>query len=206
MSELTPAILRRPIRTAALCLVAAALTACGAKGPPPAFYLLDSAAPTQLPGFERGITVGIGPIEAAPYLDRNQIVTRSSGTQLELSEQHQWAEPLRAGFGRVLLVNVGLELDSNRVFALPLRKRRPLDFQVPIEILRFDGVLDGEAVLGARWTLMSGDGDEILSTRVSVIREPVASPDYDAFVAAQSRAMAQLGREIAAAIQEQQSE
>lgn len=180
-------------------LVALLLAGC-AKAPPPTFYLLDVAAPTQLPGFEQGVTVGVGPVETARYLDRNQIVSRTEGAILELSEQHQWAEPLKAGFTRALLVNLGLELNSNRVYEMPMRRRRPLDFQIPIDVLRFDGVLGKEVVLSARWTVLSGDGKRILVSKVSRFVEPTRATGFEAFVAAQSRALAQLASEIAETI------
>ena len=179
------------------------LTAGCVKAPPPTFYLLDVTAPTHLPGLEQGITVGVGPIETARYLDRNQIVSRSDSAKLRLSEQNQWAEPLKAGFTRALLVNLGLRLDSNRIYELPMRRRRPLDFQVPMDVLRFDGVLGKEVVLSARWTLLSGDGKRTLVSKVSRIVEPANGADFDAFVAAQSLAVAQLAREIAAVIEAQ---
>jgi len=178
------------------------LTGC-AKAPPPTLYLLDTQAPAQLPGLEQGIVVGVGPIETSRYLDRNQIVTRSDTPKLEAAGRHQWAEPLKAGVSRVLLVNLGLALDSNRIYELPMRRRRPLDYQVPIDVLRFDGVLGREVILSVRWTLLSGDGDETLLSRVSRIIEPAAGLSVEAFVAAQSRALAKLAREIADGIQAQ---
>ena len=146
--------------------------------------------------------VGLGPVEVAPYLNRNQIVPRETASRLGLSEQHQWGEPLKDGFTRVLLVNLGVALDSNMVFALPLRKRRDLDFEIPVEILRFDGELGKEVVVGARWSVLEGSSQKILKTQVTVIREPVSGSSYEDFVATLSRIMAQLGQEIAAAVEQ----
>ena len=172
--------------------------------PPPDFYLLNTAAPTTMPGFAQGVSIGVGPVETASYLDRNQIISRETGTRLRLSEQSQWAEPVKAGLTRVLLVNLGIELDSNRIYALPMRQQRPLDYQVPIDVLRFDGSLgtEREVVLGARWTLLSGDGKQVVVSKVSRIQEPVNGSDVGAFVEAQSRALTQLSAEIAQAIKE----
>ena len=192
-----------PTSLFSIALLTALLAAGCAKGPPPTFYLLDVQAPTYLPGFEQGVTVGVGPIESARYLDRNQIVSRSDTAKLHLSEQNQWAEPLKAGFTRVLLINLGLELNSNRIYELPMRRRRPLDFQVPMDVLRFDGVLGKDVVLSVRWTILSGDGKRILVSKVSRIVESVEAADFDSFVAAQSRALAQLSREISTAIKTQ---
>jgi uncharacterized lipoprotein YmbA len=173
--------------------------------PPPDFYLLNTAAPTSLPGFEQGVSIGLGPVETASYLDRNQIVSRESATKLSLSEQSQWAEPVKAGLTRVLLVNIGLALDSNRIYALPMRQRRELDYQIPIDVLRFDGALVGEkkeVLLAVRWTVLDGDGKQVLVSKVSSIREPIKGADTTAFVDAQSRALAKLSTEIASAIKE----
>lgn len=187
-------------------LFAAVITVGCAPKPPPDFYLLNTAAPAMLPGFEKGLRVGLGPIEVQDYLNRNQIVSLETTTRLRLSERSVWAEPVKAGLTRVLLVNLGLALDSNRIYALPMRQRRPLDYQIPIDVLRYDGVLGAgnEVVLSARWTLLSGDGKDVLLTKVSRIQEPVAGDGVDDFVDAQSRAAAELSREIASAIQSRQ--
>lgn len=184
-----------------LALVLLTLVGAGcAKSPPPDFYLLAPGAPTQLPGFEDGVAVGVGPVELPPHLDRNQIVSRDSQVKLRLSERNQWAEPIKVGFTRVLLVTLGLELDSNRIYGLPTRRRQTLDYQIAVDVLRFDGELGKEVVLGARWTLLGGDGETVLVSKVSQVREPASAEDYEAFVAAQSRAVEQIGREMAAAI------
>jgi len=174
-----------------------------AKTPPPEIYLLDSAAPTHLPGFEKGIAIGVGPVELAPYLDRGQIISRESANKLRASEGHQWGEPLKAGFTRVLMVNLGLELDSNRIYEIPTRQRRSLDYQVAVDILRFDGTLNGKVILGARWTLLSGDGKHVLVSKVSSIEETVNAPSYESFVGAQSRAVVQLARDVADSVKKQ---
>lgn len=183
----------------------ATMTAGCAPKPPPDIYMLNVAAPTVRPGFEEGIRVGLGPIEMQAYLNRNQIVSRDTTTKLRVSEQDVWAEPLKEGLTRVLLIGLGLALDSNRIYALPMRQQRPLDYRVPIDVLRFDGTLGtgNEVVLGARWSIVSGDGREVLVTRVSRIVEPIAGNDMQAFVDAQSRAADRLAGEIASTIRAQ---
>ena len=49
-----------------------------AKTPAPDFYLLAPDVPSQTPGFEEGVAVGVGPVELPPHLDRNQIVSRAA--------------------------------------------------------------------------------------------------------------------------------
>jgi uncharacterized lipoprotein YmbA len=178
---------------------------CAPKQPPPSFYMLSVSAPTMQPGFEQGVRVGLGPVELQAYLNRNQIVSRDTTTKLRVSEQHVWAEPLKEGCTRVLLTSLGLALDSNRIYALPMRQQRPLDYRVPIDVLRFDGTLGAgnEVVLGVRWSVISGNGRDVLVTKVSRIVETIGGDDMQAFVEAQSRAVDRLAVEIASAIKAQ---
>jgi len=186
-------------------LLLTALASGCAKGPPPEFYVLNPTAPAALPGFEQGVTIGVGPVTLPPHLDRNQIVTQVDSTKLLLSEMNQWAEPMKAGVIRVLLMTVGLELDSNRIYALPLRQRRAMDYQVAVDVLRLEGILGKSAVLAARWILLSGDGKKVLSSKVSRIEEPTSGPSMNDFVQAQSRALSALGKEIGGHIKEKRS-
>ena len=192
---------RTAARLIPLVVLAAVAAGC-TKGPPPDLYLLGSAAPDGLPGFEQGVTIGVGPVVIPPHLDRNQIVTRVSPTRLGLSEQTQWAEPLKVGVTRVLLVSIGLRLDSNRIYRLPLRQRRDLDYRVAVDLLRLDSRLGEEIVLSARWTILSGDGKKVLITKVSRIQESAAGAGTEAMVEAQSRAVSRLGQEIGDLIRE----
>ena len=188
-------------RIAGLLLGIGSLWLAGcAKGPPPTFYVLHSPATMELTGVERGVAVGVGPVELAPYLDRPQIVNRDSRHRLDLSEANQWAEPLKAGIPRTIAVSLSNLLESNRIYLIPMRRRVPLDYQVTIDMARFDGQLGNDVVLGARWTLFRKDTKEVLVTKVSIIREPSESAEYEAMVAAKSRALVRLSEEIAGAI------
>jgi uncharacterized lipoprotein YmbA len=55
-------------------------------------------------------------------------------------------------------------------------------------------------LLKANWAVMTDNGMKTLSVRRTEITEGTTAPDYDAYVAAQSRALEKLSREIAAAV------
>jgi uncharacterized lipoprotein YmbA len=192
---------RSRTRLAAAFLGAALASGC-AKGPPPKFYMMQTPAATEPAGLEQGVTIGVGPVNLPAHLDRNQIVSRETGVKLDLSEREQWAEPVKDGVSRVLAVQLALTLDSNRIFVLPLRRRRALDFQVAVDVLRLDGTLGGDVILGARWSILSGDGKKLLISQVSRVEESTGVPEVAAYVEAQSRAVARLGEEIGTAIKE----
>jgi len=171
-----------------------------AKWIPPDFYVLHADTSESLVGAERGVVVGVGPIELPAHLNRSQIVTRASEYQLDLSESHQWAEPLKDNVSRVIAVNLSNMLESNRVFVVPRRQTISLDFQVSIDIGRFDGKLGESASLGARWTLYGSDTRKPLLSKVTIVNEPTEDGSYNALVAASSRTLQALSMEIAEAI------
>jgi uncharacterized lipoprotein YmbA len=134
------------------------------------------------------------------HLNRSQIVTRTSDYQLDLSESHQWAEPLKDSVSRVIAINLSNMLESNRVYVVPRRQKISLDFQVSIDIARFDGRLGEAATLGARWTLYGKDTREPLLSKVTIVYEETGDGTYNALVGASSRTLEILSREIADAI------
>ena len=182
-------------------LLAAVIAAAGcAKGPPPDFYILNAATGESFVGAQRGIVVGVGPIDLPAHLNRSQIVTRATDYQLTLSESHQWAEPLKDSVSRVLVMNLSNVLDTNRVYVLPRRQKTSFDFRVSIDIQRLDGRLGEEAVLRARWTLHGSDPRKPLLSQLTIVREKPKDGTYDALVAASSRALEVLSTDIADAI------
>jgi uncharacterized lipoprotein YmbA len=70
-----------------------------------------------------------------------------------------------------------------------------------IDVTRFDGELGKSASLITRWTVFGGRTKKVLFMQKSRINEVSGAPTYKAMVAAQSRALAQLSREIADAIE-----
>src|SRR4029453_549757 len=94
-------------RVLVLCGVALlVLSGCLGSTPPTQFYLLpprpsgDTAPPAS--AGPRDLTLAVGPVTVPPYLDRPQIVTRTSRAKLALADFDQWAGPLADTIARVL--------------------------------------------------------------------------------------------------------
>ena len=194
-------MIHRIDRIAFVVIAISVLTIAGcATTPPPTYFQLEEPANVQLSGVERGIAVGVGPLNLPAYLDRPHIVTRATEHRLELSEFNRWAEPLKDSMLRVIAVNLSNQLETTRVFALPRRRPVvPIEFKVEINVARFDGTLGGEVMLVARWILL-GKEDQLISTKVSIIREQSGGGDYDALIKAQNRTLHKLSNEIVEAI------
>ncbi len=147
------------------------------------------------------VTIGVGPVIVPSYLDRSQIVTRTSADQVELSMFHRWAEPLADGIARILAEEIGARVPSERIVMFPWRGTvaRAIQYQVVVAVVRFDGRPGGDVTLDTRWRILGRDGDELAFRRSTVV-EAAAGPGYERMVAAMARALVALGREMAAEI------
>jgi len=180
------------------------LNGCLGKSQSPRFYTLSpitedkAMAKSDTPA--RDTRIGIGPIKLADYLDQSRLVTRTGDNQLEKAEFDLWAGAFKDNLTNVLAENIGLLVPTERIYIYPWRLSEPMDYQVILDVVRFDGDLGKEAWLVARWSIVGGKDKKLLEVGRSSIREPVTGSGYDALVTAQSRALAKLSHEIAEAI------
>jgi uncharacterized lipoprotein YmbA len=147
--------------------------------------------------------IGIGPIQFAEYLDRAQIVTRGDSAQVNFSETHRWAEPLRNNFARTLAHNLSLLLKTDKVTLHPSRNWPDIDYQVLVDVWQLDANRKGHATLVANWSIRTNKGTSLLFMKKSELTttiEPAAS--YTEIAAALSKTIEMLSHEIAAVIGE----
>ena len=98
------------------------------------------------------------------------------------------------------LKNLGSLLPTAQIEVFPWRTPEPVDYQVILDVSRYDGRLGDAAWLDSRWSIVQGPERKLIKAHRSSITEPVTGPDYADLVAAQSRALGELSREIAQAI------
>jgi uncharacterized lipoprotein YmbA len=193
-------------RSLTCLLTIVSIVFCGCvRSPAPRFYALSSIQEGQDLSSGRSpvkdAVIGIGPVKLADYLDQSQIVTRTSDNQVVKAEFDRWVGPFKDNFINVLADDIGFLLSTERIYLYPWRNSVSIDYQVTVEVVRCDGRLGDAAVLVARWSIFNGPERKLLKTMRSSIREAVRGADYSDLVAAQSLALANLSREIAAAIQ-----
>jgi uncharacterized lipoprotein YmbA len=197
------AILSRSLRLV-LPLAAILLSGC-VRSPEPKFYTLTPVQDQFIgrrPNPAQNAVIGIGPVKLADYLDKSQIVTRTSDEQLVKSEFNRWAGSFKDNFINVLADNLGFLLSDQQIYLYPFRPSISIDYQITVDVIRCDGRLGDAAYLEARWSILQGQEKKLLKMNRSSIREPVKGPNYSDLVAAQSRAVAKLSREIATALQQ----
>ncbi len=171
---------------------------------PSKFYVLSpleaSFPKTPTDGSKTGLALGIGPIDLPPYLNRPQIIIRATRNELDLSEFHKWAEPLQDSIPRVLGENLSILLSTDRLAFFPWKGSRSIDYQVVVEILRFEATTNGQATLEARWQIREGNHRTVLVIKKSQVRSAAGDAGYEAIVSSLSDNLARLSRNIAKTI------
>jgi uncharacterized lipoprotein YmbA len=181
------------------------VVSCAGKSKNARFYMLSSMKAASVANKDTqaqpaDLALGIGPVTIADYLNRQGVVTRDSQNQLKVSEFEQWAGSFKNNIIHALADNLGVLLGTDRIHIHPWRKYVPIDYQVTVNVIRFDGKPGQEAWLTSRWSLINGQTKEILTVKRSSIQTPVEDNSYEALVAAQSLALAKMSREVADAI------
>jgi uncharacterized lipoprotein YmbA len=148
---------------------------------------------------ESAYSVAVGPITLPEVVDRPQFVLRAGPNEVTIVELHRWAGPLKSEISRSIADNLAADLNVKRVAAYPQNAGDNADYRVLIDIQRFDSTLGESVMIDALWTIRHAS-DGVTRTGRSSARESSGGGNYDALVAAHSRALATISREIAEAI------
>lgn len=165
------------------------------------FYMLGSGSPVSSDTSSK-LVIAIGPVDLPQYLDRPHIVSRTGGNRLSVDEFNRWAGSLEEDITRVLTRRVGDRLGTRHVYGYPSRVVADTDYRVAIDVRVFDGALGGEVVLETSWAVIDDRANRIVRTRQAAYRDAVQGADYDAYAAALSALLGQLGDELAGVIRE----
>ncbi len=192
--------------TAAIVLaVIMMLSGCAGVSKPSKFYLLltipEAEGPIPFKEDSNSLSVMVGPISLAAYLERDQIVQRTSGNEMTIDDFARWGEPLQDNFYRVLIDNLSFLLNTPEIFPFDRREAFPADLQVVIDVIRFDRGINGDAYMTAFWSVAGEDGRTNLLYKKSVFQVRPSSSGVAGLVKAQNKIVAEFSREIAAAIQ-----
>jgi uncharacterized protein len=190
-----------------LLYVLIAMAAAGCASPQASFYRL-SADSTLSATAARPIAraVIVGPVTVPDLVDRPQIVTRSTDNEVTLNEYARWGAPLASGIADAVAGDLALLLASDRVAAATRAVADPKAWRVRVDIQQFESVPGDAVTIDAHWAVRANmpDSADPASLRTmsgrSLVREAVSGPGFDALVAAQSRALGRVSRDIASAM------
>lgn len=190
------------LRVWVVLLLSLGMTGCGTTSPAVTFYALSPvsiqsavASPTQA-----APTIGVGPVTLPDYLDRPQLITRTGPNQMKIDEYHRWAGALEQEIVRVITQNLITLLGSDRVAPIPWPGDFSPDITVRLEVYAFEAASDATARLRATVTLGNPRSGAMPVTWTVDLEEQAENSAYEALVAAQSRLLAQLSRQIAGKI------
>jgi len=180
-----------------LIISAMLLSACGTT-PEVRYYLISARMGTAEPGaLPAGKVVGLGPVTLPEYLDRPQMVTRTSASRLQYHDEHRWAEPLAENIRRVLREDLADLLDVDQVLAYPWPRSRVVNHQVTLDITRFDADSTGTVSLEGHWSLVKEGGSTSSPGRHFTFSVPAEGASPEAVADAHGEALARLAADIA---------
>jgi hypothetical protein len=159
-------------------------------------------APPAASADGRALAIGLGPVQLPQYLDRPEVVTRTSQNTLNLSPSDRWAEPLADNFRRVLAANLMSLLGTNQVVQYPWFADAKLDYAIRVHVDRFEPNAGDGAQLAARWTISEAKGGAVLVSRQTDVNAPLGSHDAQAIAAGLSADLGDLSRQIAQAVRQ----
>jgi uncharacterized lipoprotein YmbA len=180
------------------------LTACGLAPVKDAsvHHLLDPViSERRITGTSPAIAVSRPALPS--YLDRQQLVSRRGGGELQMNSYHLWAEPLDSAISRVTATN--LARLENSLNIQPVESFVTLDYQTLLEIRvsRFEPDSPDRLVFECTWKLQPVSG-RVANPRpfrtVVAISPPDTPKELSGRVVAMNEALARLAREIARAL------
>lgn len=180
-------------------LAAIVFVGCGTS-PQAKFYTMSPVVPLERVDNKTSFIVAIGPVSIPDMIDRPQIITRAGGNQVTINEFARWAGPLKTEIPRVIAENLTQMLTGAPVYIYPQSAHVKADYKVMFDVQKFDATLGDAATLDVLWSVQPTKGGESIAGR-AVVREPTGSDkSYDALVAAYTRALTSVSRDIATAI------
>ncbi len=186
----------RPLAPLLTCLAAVLLLpACSS--PPVSLYKLTAEGHPPTSG---GIGIGVGPVTTADYLSRSNLILQEGPHKLTPAESHRWAGDLGDNITHVMAANLGSQLRTSHVLTYPWTGDDGLKYQITLDIRELHGHSEGHAILDAAWRIYALPGRTLVTTRTWTATEPLTADGYEELVAAESRLLARLARQIAAGL------
>lgn len=175
------------------------MTGAGCTSATVRFYTLDSTA-TAIDAPAAHYAVLVGPVSVPAAVDRPQMVVQVAPNRVDIDEFHQWAAPVNDSIARAVAGDLAVLLGAPKVAAGPLANFKP-DYRVTMNVQRFESIEGQAVVVEAMWAVLTTANGQTRTGRTGA-RETVRDKSFDALAAAQSRALATVSRDIAAAIRE----
>jgi uncharacterized lipoprotein YmbA len=193
--------MKKTIYTLYTLTILALLAGCSSSETPVHFYVLEPSGFSSLP-LGRTPSIEIVDLEIPQYLERFQIASRKTETQLSFAISHQWAENLRKNVSRTLARNLTNRLSTAAVGTPANRLSEKPQYQLTVYIERFERDPAGYMQLVARWQLIDGESGTTLANRSDEFTSllQINAKDYPGSVDAMGVVLGELADSIAMAV------
>jgi uncharacterized protein len=170
---------------------------------PVRYFVLQPDAVTApgSPAPKQAMTVGIGRVQVAEYLQRRQFMVRKDSHEVSYSTDVLWAERLDQSIERVLGLNLQSILGATNVLPSAWRPGG-VKVEMHVAVSRFESDPQGRITLEAQWRITNPGGTHTWRTGRSKIHRQGPPPETDpgGAVATLSQSLGDLSRELAAAL------
>ncbi len=145
--------------------------------------------------------VGIEPLMLPRYLQRPEILTRLSQSELSVSSTDRWGEPLNTGVARVLAEDLSMSLNSAEVVSFPWSKKTPVEYLIFVEFVKLEQTADRRVLTSANWIIRRGSDDAIVRRGTTSDDRP-AGADQRSATEALSVGIGHVSNDIAEALEQ----
>ncbi len=177
-----------------LFLVAVAsvlVSACSTTPPTRSTYLLRSSSHVESGPLAEVGNETLGELKVANYIDQSGLVLELSDGVVHSAKQHHWAEPLRISLREFLSTEITAETGRSLASA-PSSSAKTT--RIDVSISQLHGDAEGNAVLVAQWSLVSGKKRSEFQFSKTVALEGTG---YKSLVAAETQLLVELSQAIA---------
>ena len=163
-----------------------------------------------MPSAVNNMRIMVGPVNVPVRMDRPQIVTQASGSEVEILEYHRWAGSLKGDVGGVISSSLARTLNTPNVWNFAQSTQSQFDYQILVDVQTLESMQGGDVVVDVLWTIRPSVTNAKIYSKAtsakcmsrelmgrSIVREPLSGNSLDALLAAQSRAFSRVGNDIA---------
>ena len=188
-------------RSLAALVIPLILAACGSS-PPTHYFTLTEAGPSggHVGGSSRRVPLQVRDIQLPAALDRQQMVLRGPGAEVQVLGEDTWAGPLPGLMRNALTQDLRARLGESAV--LPPGAPTPSSgVQVLIlTVQQFSADTAGQVTLDTDWAVGRGNPPKPAISRHATIHVNAGSGQPDAVAQGMSKALGELAGQIAGAL------
>jgi uncharacterized lipoprotein YmbA len=189
-----------------LWIVVALLAGCASHEPLPRYFVLtsDASATGTRSGTQGGIhgaRIFIRRVDIPGYLKTTKLASRRADNQIEYSTAPQWAEPLNEGIADAVANAIDRTSRATVVGVIGGGIPPAREYDLKIDVERFEGDDRGDVVLLATWSLFAPESSTpVLTRRSRFVQSGWKYGDYAGLAKLLGVDVTQLGAEIARSI------